>query len=343
MTELRVPAGTPGCEPMAPTIPLALATALAGHVLVLIAALTDALAPNPALIAAIACSIVAVAALSEQVPPAGRVRRVVQALIGGHGVAAAAMVAGIAPSAPRSVAAAGLAAAVAIGGACLAAVGRAPGTAQPRTIGTAPRAAAIALVAQALLQRWASSASGVAMPLRAASYVAIAAIGVALLASLSILVLRVRLRWAIAALVAWTLGWVAATADLSALILWSLDRPFPPGLHQLRQIDAELVQLVTTAGGLGLGAALVASIRDLRFRHSAVILLVGYAVFGVIAAVSEHRIDLATEFSVITALRKDRDLADAVSSFALAGVMWQYWRRVAAFEQPRPARRTQHG
>jgi hypothetical protein len=84
----------------------------------------------------------------------------------------------------------------------------------------------------------------------------------------------------------------------------------------------------------------VTSIRATRFRHSAVVLLAGYAVFGVIAAVAEHRIQVATDFPGITALRRDRDLADAITAFTLAGVLWLYWRRVAASNVPRA---TTHG
>jgi len=311
-------------------------TAFAGHLLVLIAAVTDSVPPNTAIVAAIACSIIAVAALTELAPPDVRARRAVTALTGGHGVAAAIMLAGVAPSVPRSMPLAGLAAAAALGVACLAAVGHASTVnRQPRPLTMAPRVAAIALVVQALLQRWAASATGLSMPLRAAIFLSIAALGVALLASLSIIALRVRPRWAIAGLLAWTVGWVAITADLSSLIVWSLGGPPPVAPHQLRQLDAELVQILATVGGLVLGAALVTSIRDARFRHSAVVLLAGYAVFGVIAAVAEHRIELATDFPSITALRKSRDQADAITAFALAGVLWLYWRRVAASDLPR--------
>ena len=79
-----------------------------------------------------------------------------------------------------------------------------------------------------------------------------------------------------------------------------------------------------------IGAVLVTAIRDLRFRHSAYVLLAGYAAFGLIAAVAEHRIGLATDFPSIAALRKNRDLADTITDFALAGVLWLYWRRVAS-------------
>ena len=322
-----------GSEQMTPAIPVALWAAFAGHLLVLMAAATDSVPSNTAIVAAIACSIIAVAALTELAPPEVQVRRAVTALTGGHGVAAATMLAGLAPSVPWSMALAGLAAAVALGVACLVAVGRASTVnRQPRPLTMAPRVAAIALVVQALLQRWAASATGLSMPLRAASLLSIVALGVAQLASLSIIAVRVRPRWAIAGLLAWTVGWVAITADLSSLILWSFGGPFPMGP---RQLDAELVQILATVGGLAIGAALVTLIRDVRFRHSAVVLLAGYAAFGLMAAVAEHRIELATDFPGVTALRRDRDLADAITAFALAGVLWLYWRRVAASDLPR--------
>jgi hypothetical protein len=320
-----------GSEQMSSAIPLALWGAFAGHLLVLIAAVTDSVPPNTAIVAAIACSIIAVAALTELAPPEVRGRRAVMALIGGHGVAAAIMLAGLAPSVPWSMPLAGLAAAAALGGACVAAVGRASTVnRQPRPLIMAPRVAAIALVVQVLLQRWAASTMGAATPLRPAIFVSLAVLGVVLLASLSIIALRVRPRWVIAGLLAWTVGWVSITTDLSSLILWSLGGPFPVGPHQLRQLDAELVQILATLGGLGIGGALVASIREVRFRHSAVVLLAGYAVFGLVAAVSERRIELATDFPSIWALRGNRDLADAITGFALAGVLWLYWRRVVA-------------
>jgi hypothetical protein len=85
-----------------------------------------------------------------------------------------------------------------------------------------------------------------------------------------------------------------------------------------------------------------ASFRDLRTRHSAIVLLVGYAVFGLLVARAEHRIELVTDFPGLIALRKDRDLADAIRSFALAGLMWQYWRQIAAFAPPRATSRGPH-
>jgi hypothetical protein len=60
---------------MTPAIPVALWAAFAGHLLVLIAAVTDSVPPNMAIVAAIACSIIAVAALTELAPPEVRVRR----------------------------------------------------------------------------------------------------------------------------------------------------------------------------------------------------------------------------------------------------------------------------
>jgi hypothetical protein len=324
-----------------PVSPRALWIVVAGHVLVLIAAVTGSVAPKTAIVAAIACSIVAVAALKELAPSAMRVRRAVTALTSGHVVAAAVMLAGLAPSVPWSIPLSALAAAAALDIASLAAVRHAATVnRQPRPLTVAPRVAAIVLVVQALLQRGADSATRLSMPLRAAIFLALAALGVALLASFSIIALRVRPRWAIAGLLAWTVGWVALTADLSSLILWSLGGPFPMGPHQLSQLDAELVQIVATAGGLVIGAALVTSIHEARFRHSAVVLLAGYALFGLLAAVAEHRIDLATDFPGISALRKDRDLADTIRAFPLAGVLWLYWRRVAAAHRRR--RRAEH-
>lgn len=322
-----------GSGPTPPATARALWVAVAGHLLALIAAVTGSVPPNTVIVVAIACSILVLAAWTELAPPEVRSRRVVMALTGGHGVAAAAMLASVVPGVPWSIPLAGLAAGAALGVACLAAVRRGSTVHRPpQPLTMAPRVAAIALVVQALLRQWDTSASGLSMPLRAAILVSIAALGVALLASLSIIALRVRPRWAFAGLLAWTVGWVAITADLGARIRGSLGAPFPMGLHQLRQIDADLVQVVATMGGLAIGAALVAAIPDVRFRHSAYVLLAGYAAFGVLAAVAEHRIDLATDFPGITALRRNRDLADTITNFALAGVLWLYWRRVASSE-----------
>ena len=329
-SEWVVPPASPGVSGGESASPLALWIALAGHAAVLLAAAVAAGPPSAASVAAIACSIVAIAALAEPSRPDVRARRAVTATACGHGVAAAVIAAGLAPGVPRWIAVTGLAAAVALGVASLATVGRATkGARKSRPLALAPRVAAVALVAQALLQQWAASGSVVSMPQRAALFSASAALGVAVLASLSSIVLRLRLRWALAGLLAWTVGWVASTADLGALILWSLGAPFPVGPHQLRLFDTELVQVIATMGGLAIGASLASAIRDVRVRHSAVVLLVGYAVFGVIIAVAEHRIALATDFPEVAALRTNRELADVVRAFALAGVLWQYWRRVS--------------
>jgi hypothetical protein len=312
--------------------------AFAGHLLVLMAAVTDALARNTLIVAALACSIIAVAALTELVPRDVRVRRRAMALIAGHGVSAAVLLSGLAASVSWWIPLAGLVAAAALGIPCRVVIRRASTMSrQSRPLTLAPRVAAIGLVVQALLQRWVASATGLSMPLRAAILLSIVAIGVALLASLSIIALRVRPRWVIAGLPAWTLAWVAVTVDLSALILWSLGGEFPVGPHQLVQLDAEFLQILGTVGGLVIGAALVTAIRDVRVRHSGIVLLVGYAVFGVVAAVAEHRIGLATDFPAITALRTNRDLATEITAFVLAGVLWLYWRRVAADRSRFPA------
>jgi hypothetical protein len=206
--------------------------------------------------------------------------------------------------------------------------------ASPR-LAKAPRVAAIVLIAQAVLQRWTDPTASLSMSQRTAIFLALAALSVALLASLSIIALRLRSRWAIAGLLAWTVGWVSSTVDLGALLVWSLGGPFPVGAHQLRQLDPQLVQVLTTIGGLVIGGVLVTSIRDVRFRHSAFVLLAGYAAFGIVAAVAERRIELATDFPTIAALRKNRDLADAVTAAALAAVLWLYWRRSTASTRPR--------
>jgi hypothetical protein len=245
------------------------------------------------------------------------------------------MLSGLAPSAPPALPMAALAAAAALGGVCLVAVRFASMPDRPpRPLAVAPRVAAIALVLQMIVQRWAASATAPPAPLRAAGFLALSALGIVLLASMSTIALRLRNRWAIAGLLAWTVGWVSSMADLSALVLWSLGGTFPIGRHQLRFLDAGLVQIVATLGGLAMGMALVTAIRESRFRHSAMILLAGYAVFGLMVALGEHRIDLAADFPSIVALRKDRDLAAAITDVTLAGMLWLYWRRVVATSPP---------
>jgi hypothetical protein len=194
----------------------------------------------------------------------------------------------------------------------------------------APRVAAIALVIQMTLRLWAASDSARVAPVWLPGLLALSALGVVVLVGMSTIALRLRQRWVIAGLLAWTVGWVAGMADLSALILWSLGGTVPVGRHQLHVLDAGLVQIIGTLGGLAIGAALVTAIRESRFRHSAMIVLAGYAAFGLIAAVNEYRIDLAQDFPTIVTLRRDRDLAGAITDVALAGVLWLYWRRVAS-------------
>jgi asparagine N-glycosylation enzyme membrane subunit Stt3 len=204
-----------------------------------------------------------------------------------------------------------------------------PATSVNRPLVLTPRIVAVALIAQAILQRWVDSAAELAAPLRVALFGSLAGLGAILLVGFSIITLRIRHRWLIAGFLAWTVGWLATTADLGALLVWSLGAPYPAAPHQV-PLDAELVQLIATAGGLAIGAALVTAIREPRFRHSAMILLAGFAVFSLIAAVEDHRIALAASLPDIVALRKDRDLAAAIANVALAGVLWMYWRRVVA-------------
>lgn len=312
----------------------AILAALAGHGVALLAGVTDAVHANIVIIAGLACSVLAIAALADAASAQLAARRAVTALIAAHGLAAAILLAGLAPGAPPALPLATLAAALAIGGASVAIVRAPPADRPPRPLALAPRVAAIALVVQTVLQLWAASAGALVSPLRAAGFLALAALGIVVLASLSTITLRLRRGWVIAALLAWTVGWVASMADLGALILWSLGASFPVGRHQLRLLDAELVQIVATLGGLAIGAALATAIREPRFRHSAMVLLAGYAVFGLIAALGEHRIDVAADFPSIVALRRDRDLADAITDIALAGMLWLYWRRVAATRLP---------
>jgi hypothetical protein len=109
------------------------------------------------------------------------------------------------------------------------------------SLAVAPRVAAIALVIQALLQRCAGSTTSLSMPLRTAIYLSIVALGVAQLVRLSIIALRVRPRWAIAGLLAWTVGWLSITLDVSSLVRWSLGGPFP-----IRLSDAQVRADATT-------------------------------------------------------------------------------------------------
>jgi hypothetical protein len=314
---------------------LVIAAAVVGHVSALLAAVTDVVTLHVAVIVGFGGSVIEIVALAESASTELRTRRAFTTLIGAQGLAAAILLSGLAPSVPPALPLATLAAAAALGAACLVVVRFASlADRPPAPLAVAPRAAAIALVIQMILQLWAASTSALVSPLRAAGFLALAALAIVMLASMSTIALRLRRRWVIAGLLAWTVGWVASMADLCALILWSLGGTFPVGRHQLRVLDAELVQIVATLGGVAIGAALVTAIRESRFRHSAMILLAGYAAFGLSAAVGEHRIDLAQDFPTIVTLRRDRDLASAITDLALAGMLWLYWRRVAANSLP---------
>lgn len=319
-----------GCEQTR----LALAATLAVHVGALLAAATDLVTLHVAVIAGFGGSVIEIVALAESASAEVRTRRAFTTLIVAQGLAAAIMLSGLAPSVPPALPLATLAAAAALGAACLVVGFASPADRPPAPLAVAPRVAAIALVIQMALQLWAASAGALVSPLRAAGFLALSALAIVLLASMSTIALRLRRRWVIAGLLAWMVGWVASMADLGALILWSLGGTFPVGRHQLRVLDAELVQIVATLGGVAIGAALVTAIRESRFRHSAMILLAGYAAFGLSVAVGEHRIDLAQDFPTIATLRRDRDLAGAITDVALAGMLWLYWRRVVASSLP---------
>src|SRR4051812_39588830 len=116
--------GSSGSEPMPRATGLALSIACAGHLLVLIAAATDPVPPDTAIAVALACSILHLAAWTELAPPDARARRIVAALAGGQGVAAAPLLAGLLPGVPWPIPLAGVAAAAALGGVCVAAVRR---------------------------------------------------------------------------------------------------------------------------------------------------------------------------------------------------------------------------
>ena len=314
---------------------LAIVAALVVHVGALLAAATDLVPLRVAVIAGFGGSVIEIVALTESASAEPRTRRAFTTLIVAQGLAAAIMLSGLAPSVPPALPLATLAAAAALGAACVVVVGFASlADRLPAPLAVAPRAAAIALVIQMILQLWAASPGALVSPLRAAGFLALSALAIVLLASMSTIALRLRRRWVIAGLLAWTVGWVASMADLGALILWSLGGTFPVGRHQLRVLDAELVQIVATLGGVAIGVALVTAIRESRFRHSAMILLAGYAAFGLSIAVGEHRIDLAQDFPTIATLRRDRDLASAITDLALAGMLWLYWRRVVANSLP---------
>src|SRR5262249_29175941 len=91
-----------------------------------------------------------------------------------------------------------------------------PSRREAAPLAIAPRVAGVALVIQMALQRWEASSSALVSPLRAAGFIALAAIGIVVLVSMSTIALRLHRRWVIAGLLAWGLGWVASMADLGA-------------------------------------------------------------------------------------------------------------------------------
>lgn len=182
---------------------------------------------------------------------------------------------------------------------------------EPREHAVVARLTAVALVILAALQLRADvmAAMFTEAP-RAALAIAQMTVGAIVLAGLAILTWPRRRRWMVAALVAVALGWLAHSAALEPL------------RHPL--LDARLVQSITTLGALAIGAALVRSIDEPRIRHSAVVLLAGFAVFGALTVLAEHRIGHSLDFPTIVALRKERDFTDALADVALAGVLWLY-------------------
>src|SRR5437868_3087595 len=101
---------------ISPAIATALSAACVGHLLALTAAATASVSLNVAVVVGIACSIIALVTLTGLAAPDGRARRLLAALLGGHGVAAAILLSGVAPSAPSAPPLAALAAAAALGG-----------------------------------------------------------------------------------------------------------------------------------------------------------------------------------------------------------------------------------
>ena len=83
-------------------------TVVAGHLLVLLAAVTGSVAPNTAIAAGVACSVLAVAVLLAAAPADAGGQRAVTALTAGHAVAGVVVVLGLVPAVPRATPLAGL-------------------------------------------------------------------------------------------------------------------------------------------------------------------------------------------------------------------------------------------
>lgn len=157
-------------------IALALWGALAGDVAVLVAALTEAMQRTTMVAGALGCSVIAAAALGELAQSVDRRRRgVVRLLIVGHAVAAALVLAELVPDVPSSLLGAGVGVAVASGVISLAAIRPLPPALPARPLLTAPRVAAIALIAQPLVILSADRAVLTSGPIQLAFLVAIVA------------------------------------------------------------------------------------------------------------------------------------------------------------------------
>ncbi|HWO25091.1 MAG TPA: hypothetical protein VNO30_40410 [Kofleriaceae bacterium] len=321
---------------MTSSILIALWGALVGHLLVLIAVMMDGLPPAVAITASAGCSLVAIAALSESERSDPRARRTIAGLRGAQGVAAVVIVAGVLPGAPGAMLLVGLASAAALCVAGLATVRRAAVSDRPsRPLAVAPRVAAIALVAEGALKQWDLSGYGESETWLASYLGCIVALRIVALEALSIIVIRVRTRWAIGGLLPWVVGWAVVTANLVAVITWLLGGAFRAGPLQIRQFDAMLVQLLITIGGAMIGGALIVAIHPRRPRLAAFALLAGYVACGVLIAIEERRLDRATDPVDITSLRSKRDVVAAVAAIALAGVLRLYWRHLAVSNLPR--------
>ncbi|MEO7735038.1 MAG: hypothetical protein ABIY55_29050, partial [Kofleriaceae bacterium] len=154
----------------------ALWLALAGHVVVAVVDEAGSALSSTAVVVAIACSVLAIAALTAIALPEARMQRAVSGLTGAHGVAAALIAAGVAPGVPPSVPLTGLVAAAALGATSLVLARAATGALPARPLAMASRVAAIALLAQAFLRAWAASATSLFMPVRTAVLLLIAAL-----------------------------------------------------------------------------------------------------------------------------------------------------------------------
>lgn len=322
---------------MTSSICIALRGTLVGHLLVLIAIVMDNLSPAMAISAAVGCSLLAIATLGESEPSDTHARRTVTGLRRAHVVVAAIMVSGLVPHAPEVMLTVAIAGAAVLGGVCIAMVQQTAIAEHPSRLRTlAPRVAAIALVAESALVQWGIAGKHESDTWLTAIYLAcIVAVRVVALEALSIVVLRLRSRWALVGLLFWIVGWAAITADLVAFTTWLLGGPFPVGSRQLRRLDPSLVQLFIILGGALIGAALVAASPSRRPRRAAVILLTIHVASGVLIAIEEHLLEHATELGGITSLRSTRDAIAATAAVTFAGMLWLHQRNVSVSNLPR--------